>query len=78
MKKLPFRRLVRQVANDLANRDHEVTRFQEVAVIALQEAGEAYLVKLFEDANLEAIHGHRVTVQPKDMQLARRVRGERT
>jgi histone H3 len=44
-------------------------------VIALQEAAEAYLVGLFDDTNMEAIHAKRVTVQPKDMQLARRIRG---
>ena len=51
--------------------------FQESAIIALQEAAEAYLVHLFEDTNLETIHCKRVTVQPRDMQLARRIRGER-
>ena len=45
--------------------------------MALQEASEAYLVSLFEDTNLAAIHAKRVTIQPKDLQLARRLRGER-
>ena len=53
-------------------------RWQSIAVIALQEAGEAYLVRLFEDSNLNAIHAKRVTIIPKDIQLARRIRGERT
>jgi histone H3/H4 len=53
-------------------------RFQSSAVMALQEAAEAYLVSLFEDTNLAAIHAKRVTIQPKDLQLARRLRGERT
>jgi len=52
-------------------------RFQSSAVMALQEAAEAYLVSLFEDTNLAAIHAKRVTIQPKDLQLARRLRGER-
>ena len=43
----------------------------------LQEASEAYLVGLFEDTNLCAIHAKRVTIMPKDVQLARRIRGER-
>lgn len=43
----------------------------------LQEASEAYLVGLFEDTNLCAIHAKRVTIMPKDIQLARRIRGER-
>ena len=52
-------------------------RFQSTAIIALQEATEAYLVSLFEDTNLCAIHAKRVTIMPKDMQLARRIRGDR-
>jgi histone H3 len=52
-------------------------RFQSAAIMALQEAAEAYLVGLFEDTNLCAIHAKRVTIMPKDMQLARRIRGER-
>lgn len=43
---------------------------------ALQEAAEAYLVGLMDDSNLCAIHAKRITIQPKDMQLARRIRGE--
>ena len=51
-------------------------RFQSSAIAALQEAAEAYLVGLFEDTNLCAIHAKRVTIMPKDIQLARRIRGE--
>lgn len=51
-------------------------RFQSHAVLALQEAAEAYLVGLFEDTNLCAVHARRVTIMSKDMQLARRIRGE--
>jgi histone H3 len=73
IRKLPFQRLVREIAQDMnAN-----LRFQSPALLALQEAAEAYLVSLFEDTNLCAIHGKRVTIMPKDMQLARRIRGER-
>ena len=54
-----------------------VFRFQSAAIGALQEASEAYLVGLFEDTNLCAIHAKRVTIMPKDIQLARRIRGER-
>ena len=53
-------------------------RFQSQAILALQEATESYLVGLFEDTNLCAIHAKRVTIMPKDLQLARRIRGERT
>uniref|UniRef100_M1CDA0 Histone H3.2 n=1 Tax=Solanum tuberosum TaxID=4113 RepID=M1CDA0_SOLTU len=52
-------------------------RFQSSAVAALQEAAEAYLVGLFEDTNLCAIHAKRITIMPKDIQLARRIRGEK-
>jgi histone H3 len=51
--------------------------FQIMKPIHLQEAAEAYLVGLFEDTNLCAIHAKRVTIMPKDIQLARRIRGER-
>ena len=59
------------------NRFPEGPRWQSQAVVALQEAAEAYLVSLFEDSNLEAIHAKRVTIQAKDIQIARRIRGER-
>lgn len=72
LRKLPFQRLVREIAQDF-KRDW---RFQSHAVLALQEAAEAYLVGLFEDTNLCAIHAKRVTIMPKDIQLARRIRGE--
>eukprot|EP00798_Chlamydomonas_sp_ICE-L_P009353 gene9353-biopygen9273 len=73
IRKLPFQRLVREIAQDF-NTD---LRFQSSAVLALQEASEAYLVGLFEDCNLAAIHAKRVTIMPKDLKLARRIRGER-
>ena len=50
-------------------------RWQSTAILALQEAAEAYLVHLFEDTNLLAIHAKRVTIMQKDLQLARRIRG---
>ena len=52
-------------------------RFQGSAILALQQAAEAYLVGLFEDTNLCAIHARRVTILPRDIHLARRIRGER-
>ena len=73
IRKLPFQRLVREIAQDFKTD----LRFQSSAVLALQEASEAYLVGLFEDTNLCAIHAKRVTIMPKDVQLARRIRGER-
>ncbi|GFQ95751.1 histone H3.2 [Trichonephila clavata] len=71
--KLPFQRLVREVAQFFMVN----VRFQTSAVLALQEAAEAYLVGLFENANLCAIHARRVTIFPKDIQLAIRIRGEK-
>ena len=73
LRKLPFQKLVREIAQDFMTD----ARFQTNALLALQEACEAYLVGLFEDTNLCAIHAKRVTIMPKDMQLARRIRGER-
>jgi histone H3 len=71
---LPFQRLVREIAQDFKTD----LRFQSTAVMALQEAAEAYLIGLFEDTNLCAIHAKRVTIMPKDIHLARRIRGERS
>ena len=44
---------------------------QKAALLALQEALEYFLVKLYKDTNLLAIHCKRITITPKDMQLAR-------
>ena len=74
IRKLPFQRLVREIAQEFKSD----LRFQGSAVLALQEAAESYLVGLFEDTNLCAIHAKRVTIMTKDIQLARRIRGERS
>ena len=74
IRKLPFQRVVQEIAQDFKTD----LRFQAAAVMALQEVTEAYLVGLFEDTNLCAIHAKRVTIMPKDIQLARRIRGERS
>jgi len=74
IRKLPFQRLVREIAQEFKLN----LRFQSAAISALQEAAEAYLVGLFEDTNLCTIHAKRVTIMPRDIQLARRIRGERT
>ena len=81
IRKLPFQRLVREIVCDtdvIRSPLCGKVRFQSAAIMALQEASEAYLVGLFEDSNLCAIHAKRVTIMPKDIQLARRIRGERT
>ena len=82
IRKLPFARLVREVAQKIVvargmtAHFNEGVKFQSNAIMALQEASESYLVGLFEDTNLCAIHARRVTVMPKDILLARRIRGE--
>ena len=70
--KLPFQRLVREIAQDFKTD----LQFQSAAILCLQEAAEAYLVGLFEDTNLCTIHAKRVTIMPRDIQLTRRIRGE--
>ena len=73
IRKLPFQRLVREIAHVF---DPNV-RFQSTAILALQEAAEVYLVGLFQDVNLCALHSKRVTIMPKDLHLAMRIRGDR-
>ena len=74
IRKLPFQRLVRELSQEVRSD----MRFQSAAMLALQEASESYLVGLFEDTNLCAIHAKRITIMPKDIHLARRIRGERS
>ncbi|XP_003341842.2 histone H3.3A-like [Monodelphis domestica] len=73
IRKLPFQRLVHEIAQDFKTD----LRFQSAAIGALQEASEAYLVDLFEDTNLCAIHTKHVTIMPKEIQLAHCICGER-
>ncbi|XP_035691129.1 putative histone H3.3-like type 3 [Branchiostoma floridae] len=72
IRKLPFARVVREVCRDVGGMDF---RWQAFAIMALQEAAESFLVGLMEDANLVALHAKRVTLMPRDVQLARRIRG---
>ena len=71
IRNIPFVRLVREIPQNTN------VRFQSTAILALQEASEAYLVGLFQEANVCAILSKRVCIVPKDMFLARRIRGER-
>lgn len=71
MSRAAFARLVREIAQTFVFD----LRWQPLAIEALQHAAEAVLVQVFEDANLCAIHARRVTVCPRDIQLARRIRG---
>ncbi|KAL2039158.1 hypothetical protein N7G274_008207 [Stereocaulon virgatum] len=73
--KLPFSRVVREIGLSLLPIDGQGLRWQSQAIQALQEATEAFIVHLFEDTNLCAIHAKRVTIMQKDIQLARRIRG---
>ena len=70
IRKLPFQRLVREVVSRMYNEQY---RFQSTALLALQEAAEAHLVYMFEQVNDIAIHGRRVTIMPKDIQLWKRL-----
>ena len=72
LRKALLQRLVREIA--LSNRFY--IRLQSEAVLCLWTAGEAYLTRPFEDANIAAIHAKRVTVQPKDFALERCLRGK--
>lgn len=73
LRRLPFQRLCRQLLGEM---NYTGYRWQQAALVALQEASESYLVGVFADANLCAIHAKRVTVGPTDMRLARMLRGE--
>ena len=72
IRKLPFQRVVREITQ----KHMEELQFQSVAIMALQEAGEAFLVGIMEQANFCMIHAKRVTIMPRDIQLARRIRGD--
>ena len=73
IRELPFQRLIREISQ----RFKVDVQFRSSTLMALQEATKAYLMRLFEDTNLCAIHAKRVTIMPKDIQLARHIRGER-
>ena len=74
IRRLPFQRLVREIAQDMNGR----LNFASGAILALQEAAEAHLVGLFEDTNLCTIHAKCITIMPKDIQLARCIQGKRS
>ena len=76
IRKLPFQRLVREVVQDLFDKSDIPfsPRFQSTAILAIQEASEDFLVRMFGECQYFAVHGNRVTIQPKDIQLWKRVR----
>ena len=71
IRRLPFARLVKEITQHF----HHDLRWRKDAIEALQVAAEDYIIHILEDANLCAIHAKRVTIQPKDLQLSRRIRG---
>ncbi|CAL2052542.1 unnamed protein product [Caenorhabditis brenneri] len=75
IRKMPFRRIIQEIAHTNFN---TMIKYQALAVDLLRQAAEEYITSLFEDANLCAHHAKRVTVMPKDLQLASRIRGDRT
>ena len=84
IKKTPFNKLIKEISQEYRicpeapGTPSIQVRFQSTALAALQEAAENYLVGLFEDMNLMAIHTKRVTVMPCDIQLALRIRGDQS
>ena len=73
LRKIPFQRLIREVVTGLF--PHENYRFQSTALLALQEASQDYLVRMFSQVNDLAIHGKRVAIKPKDIHIWRRITG---
>jgi histone H3 len=78
IRKAPFQHLVHEIAQTMTNNGEDPLCFQSTALLALHEASKAYLVNLFEDTNSCAIHAKHVTIMPRDMLLAQRIRGDRT
>jgi histone H3 len=81
IQKLPFQRLCRKIMDKILYEARDINRkiptiFQMSAIMTLQEAGEAHLVGLFEDVNWLAIHCRQITIQTRDLSLARRIRNE--
>ena len=82
IKKSPFQKLIWNISQEywicpqgLGTPSMQV-RFQSAAITALQEAAENFIVGLFEDVNLLAVHAKRVTVMPRDIKLALRICGD--
>nr|UXY87015.1 centromeric histone-3 like protein [Cryptomonas paramecium] len=72
--RLPFARLIKEITSNY----HHSLQWQSTAIEAIQHACEDYLVGLMEDANLSALHAKRITIMPKDLHLARKIRGNKT
>ena len=82
IKKTPFQKLIREISQeyricpDGPGTPSVQAHFQSTAIAALQEAAENFIVGLFEDVNLLAIHARHVTIMPSDIQLALRIMGD--
>ena len=82
IKRIPFQKLIREISQeyrvclDGPGTPSVQVHFQSTAIAALQEAAENFIVGLFEDINLLAVHAKRVTVMPRDIRLALRIRGD--
>lgn len=84
LKRSPMIRLIKEIMNTSkitvhgadGTMDRVMPRIQSSAVDAIREAATHYMVDVFTDTNLCALHAKRKTVYPKDIQLARRIRGE--
>ena len=82
IKRTPFQKLIREISQEYCiHPDGPGTpsvqvRFQSTAIAALQEAAENFIVGLFEDVNLLAIHARHVTIMPRDIRLALCIRGD--
>ena len=82
IRKTPFNKLIKEISQEYRicpegpGSPSVQVRFQSTALAALQEAAENFLVGLFEDVNLLAVHAKRVTVMPHDIRLALRIRGD--
>jgi histone H3/H4 len=71
IRRLPFQRLCRQICRELTS-GHEI-RFQSAALRAIQEATEAYILTIFENARLSSIYAKRSTILPRDLLLVQRI-----
>ena len=81
IKRFPFQKLIQEISQEYCicpqgpGTPSMQVRFQSTAIAAPQEAAENFIVGLFEDVNLLAVHAKRVTVMPRDIRLALRIRG---
>ena len=84
IRRTPFNKLIKEISQEYRicpegpGTPSVQVHFQSTALAALQEVAENFLVGLFEDVNLLAVHAKRVTVMPRDIRLALRIRGDQS